>query len=527
MIDADGRTTLSLKEAIALGMTPAVHARRSPERPAILSPLGDRTFDQLNARANQLARALRGRGLGPGDAIALLAANRPEFVEVYAASVRAGLRVTPINWHLTGEEVGYIVANCEASAFFADARFESTAQEAARLAPLAKFNVSLGGAIEGFESYQDLFSGQPSHDLEDPVLGSSMLYTSGTTGRPKGVYRRKQPPAALLPPLLESARFSPADDLALCTGPLYHAAPLALNLQLPLAAGVGVLLMDRWDAEETLRLIDVHRITHTHLVPTMFHRLLHLPEEVRGRYDVGSLRWVLHGAAPCPVHVKRAMIEWLGPVIFEYYAATEGGAFFIDSHEWQRKPGSVGRLGGSQEVRLVDETGEPVDRGEIGTVYFKAPEVGRFEYFKAPEKTTSAYRGDFFTMGDMGYLDEEDYLFLTGRSAELIISGGVNVYPAEIDAVLLMHPAVADVATVGVPSEEWGEEVKAVVLPAADASIGDDLAQELLEHCRTHLAHYKCPRSVDFADELPRLPTGKIQRRRVRERYWADQSGQI
>jgi long-chain acyl-CoA synthetase len=187
----------------------------------------------------------------------------------------------------------------------------------------------------------------------------------------------------------------------------------------------------------------------------------------------------------------------------------------------------VGRLGGSQEVRLVDETGEPVDRGEIGTVYFKAPEVGRFEYFKAPEKTTSAYRGDFFTMGDMGYLDEEDYLFLTGRSAELIISGGVNVYPAEIDAVLLMHPAVADVATVGVPSEEWGEEVKAVVLPAADASIGDDLAQELLEHCRTHLAHYKCPRSVDFADELPRLPTGKIQRRRVRERYWADQSGQI
>ena len=526
-MDDAGRAALSVERANATGMILALHAARAPERPALISAEGDRSFGELNARANRLARALRARGLAPGDGVALLCANRPEFVEVFAASQRSGLRATPINWHLTADEAGYVVDDCEARAFFADARFAASAREAGRRAPEAKLRVAIGGRIDGFEDYEALVAEGEPRDLEDPALGSSMLYTSGTTGRPKGVYRRQTPRSALLPALLAGAAFRPGEDLALCTGPLYHAAPLALNLQLPLVAGVGVVLMDRFSPEETLHLVERHGITHTHMVPTMFHRLLQLPEAVRRGTDTSSLRFVLHGAAPCPVHVKQQMIAWLGPVLYEYYAATEGGAFFIDSETWLRKPGSVGRAPAGQGIEILDEAGMRVAPGEVGSLYFRAPEVGRFEYFKAPDKTAAAYRGDLFTLGDVGYLDAEGFLFLTGRSAEVIISGGVNVYPAEVDAALLEHPAVADVATVGVPSSEWGEEVRAVVLPAEGAEAGPTLAGELLEHCRLRLAHYKCPRGIDFTDALPRLPTGKIQRRLVRERYWADRDRKI
>jgi long-chain acyl-CoA synthetase len=508
-------------------MTLAWHAREAPERTALLAPAGARSFGALNARCNQLARALRRLGLGRGGAVALLCGNRPEFVEVLGAALRAGLRATPINWHLNGEEVGYVADDCEARVLFADAAFAASALEAARRAPTAKIRIAIGGALPGFDDYEALLAGEDAADLDDPVLGATMLYTSGTTGRPKGVYRRETPRSALTGPLLASAAFRPGEDLALCTGPLYHAAPLALNLQLPLAAGVGVVLMERFDAAETLRLVEAHRITHTHLVPTMFHRLLALPPEERARHDLTSLRWVLHGAAPCPVHVKRSMIEWLGPVLYEYYAATEGGAFFIDSREWLERPGSVGRPAAGQGVEVRDESGRALPAGEVGTVYFRAPEVGRFEYFKAPEKTAAAYRGDWFTMGDLGRFDADGYLVLTGRSAEVIISGGVNVYPAEIDAVLLMHPAIADAAAVGAPDEEWGEQVRAVVKLAPGHAPGPELARAILEHCRAQLAHYKCPRAVDFTDELPRLPTGKLQRRKVRERYWQGREREI
>ena len=504
---------------LVAGMTLAAHAERTPERLALHSQWGVRSFGSLDARVNQLARALRARGLHPGDAVALQCSNRPEFVEVFAASQRTGLRVTPVNWHLTGGEIGYIVDDCEAKAFIADARFADAAVEAVALAPGATHRLAVGGVIDGFDSYEDALGAESTEPLADPVLGSTMMYTSGTTGRPKGVYRRKPSNAShLTTPLRETAAFAPGEDLALCTGPLYHAAPLALNLNLPLAHGVGVVLMDAFDAEQTLALIAEHGITHTHMVATMFHRLLALPEEVRARYDTASLRWVLHGAAPCPVHVKMGMMEWLGPVLFEYYAATEGGGFFIGPDEWMQKPGSVGHVR-EQRVRVVDDEGAPVPTGEVGTVYFGAPEEGRFEYFKAPEKTESAYRDDFFTMGDHGYLDEDGFLVLTGRSAELIISGGVNIYPAEVDEVLLLHPAVADVATIGVPNEEWGEEVKAVVLPRPGSEPDDALAEALRAHCRENLAAYKCPRSIDFTDDLPRLPTGKIQRGKVRQRY--------
>jgi long-chain acyl-CoA synthetase len=504
--------------ALASGTILSWHAERAPDRPALLGPRGERSFGELDARANRLARALRALGLERGDAVAMVVANRPEFVETYAATQRAGLRLTPINWHLTAEEAGYIVDDCEAKVLIGDARFAETVAEAAEHATRPVHRLAAAGAIEGFASYEEALAAESDAPLEDPTLGGTMLYTSGTTGRPKGVYRGRPARSHLTGPLQETAAFAPEGDLALCTGPLYHAAPLALNLALPLASGVGVYLMDRWDAEETLRLVDAHGVTHTHMVATMFHRLLALPEETRARFETKSLRWILHGAAPCPVHVKRSMMDWLGPVLFEYYAATEGGGFFIGPEDWLRKPGSVGHVR-EQDVRVLDEAGDELPRGEVGTVYFRAPEVGRFAYWKAPEKTSSAYRGDYFTMGDHGYLDEDGFLFLTGRSAELILSGGVNVYPAEVDAALLMHPAVKDACTVGVPDEEWGEEVIAVVELEEGSAPSEALGAELLAHCRKHLAGYKCPRRIVYSDDLPRLPTGKIQRGRVRDRY--------
>ena len=287
-----------------------------------------------------------------------------------------------------------------------------------------------------------------------------MLYTSGTTGRPKGVRRSTEGRASAL--LATLTRYDGAQHVHLCTGPLYHAAPLAFSLAAPAAMGVPIVLMDGWDAEETLALIEEHRVTHTHMVPTMFHRLLSLPPEVRDRYDVSSLVYIIHGAAPCPVDVKRRLIEWLGPIVTEYYAATEGSGTAVASPEWLKKPGTVGKVTPPDHIRILDDDASEVAAGTIGTVYLKAPE-SRFEYFKAPEKTDGAYRGEYFTLGDVGYVDEDGYLFLTDRSAHLIISGGVNIYPAEVEAVLLGHPAVGDAGVVGVPDDEWGEIVVAAI----------------------------------------------------------------
>ena len=518
----------ALEQARLTGMTVAVWAHAAPDRLAVEGYSGARTYGELNANANRLARRLREAGIGDGDAVAMLISNRVEFLEVLQACLRIGVRLTPINWHLVGEEVAYVVADCEAKALIADVRFADAAREAAAGAPGLRLKLAVGGAIAGFDAYDGALEGRDAGDIDGPVLGKQMLYTSGTTGRPKGVYRAQNPAAQpLAVKLAETAAFRPETDLALCTGPGYHAAPLALNILFPLHAGVGVVLMDRWDAEETLRLIAQRRITHTHLVPTMFHRLVQLPEEVRRKYDVSSLRWLLHGAAPCPPELKRRIIEWMGPVVFEYYAATEGGGVFCDSHQWLSKPGSVGRVVDGVIMEIHDEQHQPVGPNTVGTIYFKAPDVGRFEYFKAPEKTASSYHGDFYTMGDKGYIDDDGYVFLTGRTAEQIIAGGVNIYPAEIDAVLVTHPAVFDVATIGVPNDEWGEEVKAVVQLREGITASPALAETLLEHCRAHLARFKVPRSVDFVPELPRLASGKILRRVVREPYWQGRKTEI
>jgi long-chain acyl-CoA synthetase len=512
----------------ASGMGIALTAREAPERLAILSPAGNLTYAELNAAANRLARALRASGLQRGDSVALLCSNRPEFAIAYAAALRSGLRLTPLNWHLQVDEATYVVENCEARAFLADARFAQVASAAAAACPKASVRLAIGGAVPGFESLDAALSAESGADLEDPVPGGTMLYTSGTTGRPKGVHRKETPaPTGVARLTAQACAYRPETDRSLCTGPLYHAAPLAFNLAGPLAAGLGVVLMEKFDAEDTLRSIERSRATHTHMVATMFHRLLALPDEVKAKYDLSSLRVILHGAAPTPPHVKKAMMDWLGPILHEYYAATEGGGTFIFADEWLRKPGSVGKPADAGTLEIRDDEGRAVPRGSVGTVWFRAPARGRFEYWKDAQKTQSSYDGDWFTMRDMGYQDEDGYVFLTGRTAELIISGGVNIYPAEIDAVLLMHPAVQDAAAIGVPNEEFGEEVKAVVQLAPGVTASESLARELLDHCRERLAHFKCPRTIDFDSALPRSDAGKVQRRTIRDRYWQALGRQI
>ena len=497
------------------GMAVAWHAVRGPDTPALITTTGTITYGELNARANRLARALRRRGVRRGDSVALLCSNRAEFVEVLMATQRSGLRLTTVNWHLTAEEAGYIVDDCEARAFVAEARFDTVARGAASVAPRAQVHLAVGGSIGGFEDYDATVAAEPDDELDDPALGSQMLYTSGTTGRPKGVFRDE----ASLATAVTLARATYRDgNVHLLTGPLYHAAPLLFSMNAPLIAGVPVVVMPAWDPEEALRLIERHRVTHTHMVPTMFHQLLALPDDVRARYDVSSLRNVLHGAAPCPVGVKQRLIEWLGPVVNEYYAATEGLGTWVDARTWLQKPGTVGKPVPEDQVVVADEEANPLPPGEVGLVWFKASEIP-FEYYKDRAKTQSSYRERHFTLGDMGYVDDDGFLFLTDRSANLIISGGVNIYPAEVDAVLLDHPEVADAAVIGVPNPEWGEEVLAVVELRAGAEQSREVADELVDFCRDRLAHHKCPRRVEFVDQLPRQDNGKIYKRLLRDRY--------
>jgi long-chain acyl-CoA synthetase len=505
-------------QAAANGMAVALWAKLIPERAAVITDAGQLSFRELNARANRLVRVLRSAGLKSGDGVALLSSNRPEYAEVFAAIRRAGLRLTTINWHLTAEEAAYIVVDCDAQAFIAEARFAAIALAAAKQAPRLQVRLAIGGAIEGFGDYQAALIRESADDVDDPQLGTTMLYTSGTTGRPKGVQRVGVVPNSLAT-LGFSDNYHPGQSVHLCTGPLYHAAPLSFSLGIPHMYGATVVMMDGWDAELALKLIQQHRVTHTHMVPTMFHRWLSLPRGVRDRYDVSSLQFVLHGAAPCPVSVKQRLIEWLGPVVYEYYAATEGTGCGVDSHAWLEKPGTVGKPVSAGHIKILDDAGQELPPTAIGTVYLAAPEVGKFNYYKDTDKTTRAYRDTHYTMGDVGYLDADGYLFLTDRSAHLIISGGVNIYPAEIEAVLIAHPGVADVGVIGIPNDEWGEEVKAVVELQPGYAASPNLSEELIEFCRARLAHFKCPRSVDFLPGLPRHDNGKLYKQALRAMY--------
>jgi long-chain acyl-CoA synthetase len=514
-----------LEAAAINGMTTAVWAEAQPDKAAVIDPDGSvRTFAEVNANANRIVRLLRQAGLKAGDAVALIMSNRAEFVEVQAATLRGGFRITPINWHLAVDEVAYILNDCEAKAVFGEARI-ATAGPGAAQAPGLKVKVAVGGDIDGFLNYDEALAGIDGSNIDDPVLGNQMLYTSGTTGRPKGVFRTAP---VVTPQAMFALRGYDGDSVQLCAGPAYHAAPLAFDVRTAMGAGATLVFLDKWDSEHTLRTIAQHKVTHMHLVPIMFQRLLALSPEVRARHDVSSVKYIIHGAAPCPPEVKHAMIEWFGPVLSEYYAGSEGGAgFMINSEEWLKKPGSVGKRPELLGSKILDEQGNECPPNVSGTIYHQLPPGGGFTYYKDEKKTQASRVGDYFTMGDMGYFDEDGYLFLTGRSAETIISGGVNIYPQEVDNELIKHEAVADSATVGVPHDEWGEQVKAVILLKPGYEPSDLLAQEILAFARDSLPGFKVPRSLDFVTSLPRSEAGKIQRGKVRAPYWEGRARQI
>jgi long-chain acyl-CoA synthetase len=517
--------TQRLEAASLNGMTMAVWAEAQPNKAAVIDPDGTRrSFAEVNANANRLVRVLRQAGLKAGDAVALVMSNRHEFLEIQSATLRAGFRITPVNWHLNLDEVAYILNDCEAQAVFGEARI-GTVAPAAALAPGLKVKIAVGGDLPGFLNYDEALAGVDPSNIEDPVLGNQMLYTSGTTGRPKGVFRTA---AVVTPQAMYALRGYDAASVQLCAGPAYHAAPLAFDVRAAMGAGATLVFLDKWDSEHTLRAIDEHKVSHMHLVPIMFQRLLALSPEVRARHDISSVKYIVHGAAPCPPEVKHAMIEWFGPVLSEYYAGSEGGAgFMINSEEWLKKPGSVGKRPELLGSKILDDQGNECPPNVSGTIYHQLPPGGGFTYYKDEKKTQASRVGDYFTMGDMGYFDEDGYLFLTGRSAETIISGGVNIYPQEIDNELIKHEAVADSSTVGVPHDEWGEQVKAVILLKPGYEPSDLLANEILAFARDSLPSFKVPRSLDFVTSLPRSEAGKIQRGKVRAPYWEGRARQI
>jgi long-chain acyl-CoA synthetase len=488
---------------------------------------------ELLAGVNQLSHALQALGLRRGDSIAAMLPNSREAMEVWLAVQQVGLYLTPLNFHLVGPEIAYILDDCEASVFIAHEQYAEVCQNAVRETGFSADRVFSIGTIEGFARYDDLKAGQPTSLPEHRSVGAVMNYTSGTTGRPKGVRR------ALPETPIEQTDFGAAlagynvapdepDNVHLLACPWYHTAPMVLASP-SMHLGHTLVIMDRFVPDQALELIKRHRVTITHLVPTQFVRMLALPEERRRDFDTSSLRHVIHGAAPCAPDVKRKMIEWLGPVIDEYYASTEGvGGTIIFSDEWLRKPGSVGKPRNDTEIVIMDDDGNILPAGQIGTVYSVNRKRSGFEYFKDPEKTEQSKRGDYRTVGDVGYLDEDGYVYLSDRKADMIISGGVNIYPAEIESVLITHPRVADVAVFGIPNSEWGEEVKAVVelLPAAQRN-DDALRAELLEFLQGRIARYKVPKSIDFMEALPRDPNGKLYKRRLRDPYWVGQQRAI
>ncbi|WP_424215180.1 acyl-CoA synthetase [Streptomyces sp. BI20] len=498
-------------------------AAADPHRVVLVAPDGASwTAGRLHAEVNRLVHGLRASGLGVGDTFAVVLPNGVEFLTAYLAAAQAGFYLVPVNHHLVGPEIAWIVEDSGAKVLIAHERFAEAAAGAADEAGLPAEHRYAVGEVPGFRPFAELTAGRPETPPEDRTLGWVMNYTSGTTGRPRGIRRPlpgKLPEQTYLGGFLGIFGIRPFDgNTHLVCSPLYHTAVLQFA-GAALHIGHPLVLMDKWTPEEMLRLIDRHACTHTHMVPTQFHRLLALPQEVKDRYDVSSMRHAIHGAAPCPDHVKRAMIEWWGGCVEEYYAASEGGGAFATAEDWLKRPGTVGRAWPISELAIFDDEGNRLGPGELGTVYLKM-NTGGFSYHKDEDKTRKNRIGEFFTVGDLGLLDEEGYLFLRDRKIDMIISGGVNIYPAEIESALLSHPAVADAAAFGIPHADWGEEVKAVVEAAEGFTPGPALAAEILGHCERVLAGYKRPKSVDFTAAMPRDPNGKLYKRRLRDPYW-------
>ncbi len=500
-----------------------------PDKPAIIMASSGETvtFGEYEARSNRVAHLLRDAGLGRGDHIAVFIENCPQLLEIEGGAERVGLYYSLINTYLGAAEVAYVVADSQARVLFSSAAKREVAEAAAAKCPgLGRMLMTGPGPLPvGWESYDTAVARYPGTPVPGESLGAAMLYSSGTTGRPKGIVRDLPTTGPDEPlPVMELVRamFGFREGMTyLNPAPLYHSAPHA-SVSAALRMGCTVIVMERFDPEQWLALVERYRVTHCQMVPVMFNRLLRLPGEVRARYDTSSLECIVHAAAPCPVHVKQAMIDWLGPIITEYYGATEANGFtFCTTAEWLAHPGTVGRpiLG---ELLILDGEGRECPAGVDGTIWFRGATA--FEYFQDPVKTAESRSSDgtASAVGDIGHVDADGYLYLTDRKSYMIISGGVNIYPQETENILSAHPAVQDVAVIGVPNDDLGEEVKAVVQLVDPAAAGPHLAQDLIAYCRDRLAHFKCPRTIDFVPELPRSETGKLYKRILRDAYWAD-----
>jgi long-chain acyl-CoA synthetase len=519
-------------------MYAAERAREHPDEPALIFEPSGRvvTWSEYEATANRVAHVLRDSGLHQGDHIALFLENQPAVLTTEAGAERSGVVFTPVNSFLSAEEVAHIVNDSESRLVVTSATKAEVTSQLPALCPKVERWLLVGEAgapAAPFESWDEAVASASSDPIVDESMGGPMMYSSGTTGRPKGIVR---PLPAIAPSETSFAVMGIAALWRLREGmvylspaPLYHAAP-QVSCAISLRMKSTVVVMEHFDPTSYLTLVERYRVTHSQVVPTMFTRMLKLPESVRASADVSSLEWVIHAAAPCPVPVKEQMIEWFGPILLEYYAASEGnGGTFIDSQDWLAHKGSVGRAM-VVSIHILDDEEKECPVGTPGTVWFSG--AADFKYFNDPEKTAAAMRDGadgarLSTVGDMGYLDADGYLYLTDRKAHMIISGGVNIYPAEAENVLVTHPQVMDAAVIGVPDEDLGEEVKAVVQLVEGATGDAELERTLIAFCRDHLAHYKCPRSVDFVDALPRLPTGKLYKAPLRERYWADHATRI
>jgi acyl-CoA synthetase (AMP-forming)/AMP-acid ligase II len=503
---------------------PSIHARTHPDKIAYqMASTGKAiTYRELDELSNQGAHLFRKLGLKAGDHIALLMENRLAFMEICWAAQRSGLYYTAISRYLTQDEIAYIVKDCGAKVFVTTPKCHEQVKGLVGQ-PDGPLLFMMDEPADGFRSFDKEVIVRPTTPITDEVAGYDMLYSSGTTGRPKGIKRAFEgqsidQPSPFLKLLCANMCGMNADTVYLSPAPLYHAAPLRFNMMATVLGGTSVI-MESFDPEQFLKLVEKHKATQSQLVPTMFVRMLKLPDEVRRRYDVSSLKGAIHAAAPCPVDVKARMIEWWGPILIEYYAGSEGNGVTVStSQDWLTHRGTVGRAVVGK-VKILDENDQEQPVGEIGTVYFA--DAPAFIYHNDPDKTARAYNArGWSTLGDVGYLDNEGFLYLTDRKSYMIISGGVNIYPQETEDVLITHPDVADVAVFGVPNEEMGEEVKAVVQPHDMAKAGKALEEQLILFCKKRLSPIKCPRSVDFEAELPRTPTGKLVKRHLRGRYW-------
>ena len=505
-------------------------AQQSPDKVALIDPQ-EQTWSrgQLLSQCNQLVHGLRSLGLEVGDSVAVVLPNCKEFYIVYLACYSAGFYLVPVNWHLTGSEVAYILKDSEAKAFITHQQVEATAIEALQSANFSPQHAFAVGNINGFNPLSDFLAAQSDAMPNNMTAGNVMYYTSGTTGRPKGVKRAliaadPNMVAAMMCGFQMMFGITPeGDGIHYCGSPLYHTAVLNWSSN-AIHLGHPVILVEQWDGEDMLRLIDKYKVTNSHMVPTQFVRLLKLPQEVRDRYDVSSTRNMVHAAAPCPVDVKQAMLQWWGNALYEYYAATEGGGTIASPEEWLENPGTVGKPWFGADIKIMDDDGNELPTGEIGTVYILLSEQMRFEYKGDKEKTEKDRIGNYFTVGDVGYLNADNFLFLCDRKIDMIISGGVNIYPAEIEGALLMHPKVKDCAVFGIPNDDWGEEIKAVVELIDHNLASEALAEEFKQFLQGRIAKMKVPRSFDFTEQLPRDPNGKLYKRRLRDPYWQNHS---